>query len=64
MVSLEIVDQVAHIRLDRPDKLNAMNWDFWETLPKVVAEIDGNQAIRAVVLSAEGKAFSVGLDFF
>lgn len=64
MVSLEIVDQVAHIRLDRPDKLNAMNWDFWETLPKVVAEINANQAIRAVVLSAEGKAFSVGLDFF
>lgn len=64
MVSLEINNQVAHIRLNRPDKLNAMNWDFWETLPNVVAQVNENQSVRALVLSAEGKAFSVGLDFF
>jgi enoyl-CoA hydratase len=64
MVSLEIVGHVAHIRLNRPEKLNAMNWDFWETLPKVVSQIDEDPRVRAAVLSAEGKSFSVGLDFF
>jgi enoyl-CoA hydratase len=64
MVSLEIIDQVAHIRLNRPEKLNAMNWDFWEGLPTVVSEINQNLSVRAAVLSAEGKSFSVGLDFF
>ena len=55
MVSLEIVGHVAHMRLNRPEKLNAMNWDFWETLPKVVAQIDEDPSVRAAVLSAEGK---------
>lgn len=64
MVSLEIVGQVAHIRLDRPEKLNAMNWVFWESLPKVVSEINDTTDVRAAVLSAEGTSFSVGLDFF
>ena len=41
-----------------------MNWDFWEDMPRFVDQINDTSEVRAVVLSAEGKAFSVGLDFF
>lgn len=64
MINLEIRDQIAHIKLSRPEKLNAMNWDFWTGMPKIVETINKNMDVRAAVLTGEGKAFTVGLDFF
>ena len=64
MVELEIDGHVAHIKLNRPEKLNAMNWDFWEELPVVVQTINENLEVRVAVISGVGRAFSVGLDFF
>ena len=31
--SIEFLGHVAHIKLNRPEKRNAMNWDFWRDLP-------------------------------
>ena len=64
VINLEINDQIAHVRLSRPDKLNAMNWAFWSEMPTIVKTIDENTDLRAAVLSGDGKAFTVGLDFF
>ena len=64
MITWEAVDQVAHIQLDRPKKLNAMNWAFWTEMPRVVQSINDDLKIRAAVISATGPAFTVGLDFF
>ena len=64
MITLEINDRIAHIRLSRPNKLNAMNWAFWSEMPEIVKSINDRTDVRAVVLSGEGKAFTVGLDFF
>ena len=64
MITLDIDGHVAHIKLDRPEKLNAMNWAFWEGMPGIIEQINQNLEVRAAVLSGEGKAFCVGLDFF
>ena len=64
MITLEIDGQIVHIKLDRAEKLNAMNWAFWEGMPGIIEQINANLDIRAAVLSGEGKAFCVGLDFF
>ncbi|HIA01926.1 MAG TPA: crotonase/enoyl-CoA hydratase family protein [Myxococcales bacterium] len=64
MITLEIDGPIAHIKLDRAQKLNAMNWAFWEGMPGIIEQINTNLDIRAAVLWGEGKAFSVGLDFF
>ena len=64
MISLEIDGQVAHIKLDRAEKLNAMSWAFWQNMPGIIEQINDNLEVRVAVLSGEGKAFSVGLDFF
>ena len=45
---VEIADKIAHIRLNRPDALNAMNKAFWNELPEIVREIDqGALAVEA-----------------
>ena len=64
MFELEVHGHVAHLKLSRPEKLNAMGLEFWDRLPSFVAQIDEMMEVRAAVLSGEGKAFSVGLDFF
>nr|WP_070960225.1 enoyl-CoA hydratase-related protein [Hyphomonas sp. Mor2] len=57
-----IEDKVAHIVLNRPQAMNAMNKAFWNELPEIVREIDGTAAARVIVISAEGKHFSAGMD--
>lgn len=54
--------KTAFLYLNRPQKRNAMNDDFWFDLPKIVAEIEADPEIRACVVAARGKSFSTGLD--
>lgn len=53
---------VATVWLCRPAKRNAMGRAFFEQLPKVMAEVSADDSVRAVVIAAEGPAFTVGLD--
>jgi enoyl-CoA hydratase len=53
---------VAHLTLARPEKRNAMGPAFWERLPAVFAAVDADPSVRAVVLDADGPAFTAGLD--
>jgi enoyl-CoA hydratase len=54
--------RVATVWLCNPQKRNAMGPAFWTELPEVMAEVRGDEELAAVVLCAEGPAFSVGLD--
>lgn len=60
--TVEITDAIAHIRFNRPDKANSMIPEFWLELPKAVNDISDNAKARVIVLSAEGKHFSSGMD--
>ena len=55
-------DQVAHVTLNRPDRLNALNLQMIEDLRAAAAAIDGDPAIRAVLLTGAGRGFSSGAD--
>ena len=59
---IEFIGHVAHIKLNRPEKRNAMNWDFWRDLPRIVGDIDTHARARCIVLSSTGPVFSAGLD--
>lgn len=59
---LEIKDEIAHLRFCRPEKANSMNADFWRELPEAVNDISDNARARVIVLSAEGKHFTSGMD--
>lgn len=57
---------VAHIRLSRPEKRNAMSPSFWADLPEIVRDIDDNAKARVIVISADTTEdrpiFSAGID--
>ena len=53
---------VAHLELSAPEKLNAMGSDFWDGVGDVVAEIDADRDVRAMVITGAGRAFTAGLD--
>jgi enoyl-CoA hydratase/carnithine racemase len=62
-VTCTIIDGVADVRLNRPERLNALDLTTLHDLVTVGESLKANRAVRAVVLSGEGRAFSVGLDF-
>ena len=55
-------DQVAHVRLCRPDELNTMIPAFWRELPEIVGAISDAGTARAIVLSSSGRHFTAGMD--
>jgi enoyl-CoA hydratase len=61
-IDVTIADGIAHLKLNRPDKLNSMSRAFWSALPTIVREIDQNARARVIVISSTGKHFSAGMD--
>ena len=53
---------IAHIRFKRPDLLNRFDEALHEEFPRALQPLAGARDIAALVLSAEGKAFSAGGD--
>jgi len=54
--------QIAHIVLCRPEKRNSMILEFWDELPRLIAEIDEEARARVIVISSTGPHFSSGID--
>ncbi len=60
--TVELIDKVAHVQINRPEKINAMNADFWSEIRDIFAWIENTDEVRVVVLSGAGKHFSSGID--
>ncbi len=54
---------VADVRLNRPEKLNALDPAMFAALVDTAKALADDRSLRAVVLSGEGRAFCAGLDF-
>ena len=61
-VLIDIQDHIAHVRLNRPDKMNALDDAMFEAINDAGEQLKSNRDVRAVVLSGEGRAFCAGLD--
>ncbi len=55
-------DGVAHVEIDRAEKLNSLTREVFEDLVEVGLGLSADPEVRAVVLSGRGRAFSAGLD--
>jgi enoyl-CoA hydratase/carnithine racemase len=62
-VIISMQDGVADVRLNRPEKMNALDPAMFEGLVETGKALAGDRSLRAVVLSGEGRAFCAGLDF-
>ncbi len=61
-VAIDIDGHVAEVRLNRPDKYNAIDLAMFEALSDAASEIAANSAVRAVVLAGAGDNFCAGID--
>lgn len=61
-ITVEVRGGVADVRLNRPEKLNAMDEAMFEAVIATGERLARDGAVRAVVLSGEGRAFCAGLD--
>lgn len=55
-------DGVAIVRLDRPERLNALTFDSYRELADAFAALRARDAVRAVLVTGTGKAFCSGGD--
>ncbi|MEL7684385.1 crotonase/enoyl-CoA hydratase family protein [Citromicrobium bathyomarinum] len=55
-------DGVAHVRLNRPDKMNALDPAMFEAIIAAGESLMERKDVRVVVLSGEGRSFCAGLD--
>ena len=61
-IIVDIEDQVATIRLNRPDALNALNAELLSELSSAIAEANANEKVRCLILTGSEKAFAAGAD--
>ena len=61
-VSITIDAGIADVRLNRPDKMNALDPAMVDALIAAIDRLNDEPALRCVVLSGEGRAFCAGLD--
>ena len=60
-ISFEIKDAIAHITLRNPP-VNVIDLPMMDALGPVLAEIESQSQVTAVIVRGEGKAFSAGVD--
>jgi enoyl-CoA hydratase/carnithine racemase len=51
------------VRLNRPDKINAVDGAMFQALVEAGETLKADRSVRAIVLSGEGRGFCAGLDF-
>ena len=61
-IRLAVDDSIATITLARADKLNALDLDMLAELSVILDRVEADSAVRVVILTGEGKAFSAGGD--
>ena len=61
-IKLSIENNIAHVVLSRPDKMNALDQQMFSALIEAAAQVEAAKDARVVVISAEGKGFCAGLD--
>ena len=62
LVTVEIKDGVADVRLNRPEKYNALSAPMFKAIIDTGERLRDEKSLRAVVLSGNGRGFCAGLD--
>lgn len=62
LIKVERKDRVGLVTLNRPKQLNALNPQLMQELGRALQELDADEAIGAIVLTGNEKAFAAGAD--
>ena len=61
-IAVTMDEGVAHVRLNRPDKMNALDPAMFDAIIEAGQTVSHVKGVRAVILSGEGRSFCAGLD--
>ena len=61
-ILLEVVDGVATVTLNRPERMNAWTWRMGRELDDALRACDADDAVRVMVVTGAGRAFCAGAD--
>jgi enoyl-CoA hydratase/carnithine racemase len=61
-VKIDVRDGIADVRLNRPDKMNALDGAMFKAIAEAGDKLAADRSVRVVVLSGEGRSFCAGLD--
>jgi enoyl-CoA hydratase len=61
-LSVTLENHIATVRLNRPDKANAMNAAMWQEIRQAFQWVDETPEARVAILQAEGRLFTAGID--
>lgn len=61
-LNVSLQDHIATVRLNRPDKANAMNAAMWQDIRRAFDWVDAQAEARVAVLEGEGRHFTAGID--
>jgi len=63
LVNVSKSEGIATVKINRPDKYNAMNTEVAKELITVFNDLDKDEAVKVIIITGEGdKAFSAGAD--
>jgi enoyl-CoA hydratase len=61
-IKAEVRDQIGIVRLNRPDKLNALNYDLMTQVIEALERFDADQNVRCMLVAGDERAFAAGAD--
>ena len=62
LITFAVSDHVAHLILNRPERLNALNKASLGEINRAMDQAEADADVRAIVVSGAGRAFSSGFD--
>lgn len=62
MIKFELKNNIGIIKLNRPQKRNALHPDLVESIKRKLLEIRDDDNVKALIITGEGKAFCAGAD--
>ncbi len=62
ILNIEFSDNIAIVKINRPEALNALNTRFFQEMDHVVSNVTNKPEIKVMIITGEGKAFVAGAD--
>ncbi len=59
-LAVSVDQRIATVKLNRPDKANAMNWQMWQDIRSAMQWADRTPEVRVVIVEGEGRALHLG----
>jgi len=61
-IEVEVKEQVAIVRFNRPKVRNAMTLNMWRAIPGIFKDLEDDPQVRAIILCGADRDFCVGAD--